>query len=107
MPNTPIVGDPRYHINRTTLAIQHGDGWQTLTKCTTNTNPVLDYPTMPSQPPSTKEQGRPYAVIQPNGGTPESDCGELHKCEFIRTPICQRRRATLVELSWRLQRRKI
>jgi hypothetical protein len=80
MPNTPIVGDPQYHyINPTTLAIQHGDGWQTLTKCTTNTNPVLDYSTMPSQSPSTKEQGSAYAVSQPNGGTPESDCGRTAK----------------------------
>ncbi|SPE43630.1 hypothetical protein SBA7_1610003 [Candidatus Sulfotelmatobacter sp. SbA7] len=68
MPNTPIVGDPQYHyINPTTLAIQHGDGWQTLTKCTTNTNPVLDYSTMPSQSPDTKELGTTHA--QAVGGT--------------------------------------
>jgi hypothetical protein len=80
MPNTPIDGDPKYHyINPTTLAIQHGDGWQTLTRCTTNTNPVLDYSTMPSQSPSTKEQGSPYAVSQNNGAIPESDCGRTAK----------------------------
>jgi hypothetical protein len=58
MPNTPIVGDPQYrYINPTTLTIQHGDGWQTLTKCATNTNPELDKSTMPSQSPSAKELG--------------------------------------------------
>lgn len=68
MPNTPIVGDPQYHyVNPTTLAIQHGDGWQTLTKCTTNTNPVLDYSTMPSQSPSAKELDTTHA--QAVGGT--------------------------------------
>ena len=46
MPNTPIVGDPQYHIyNPTTIAI--GDPSQTYTKCTTDTNPKLDYSTMP------------------------------------------------------------
>jgi hypothetical protein len=77
MPNTPIVGDQQYHyINPTALAIQHGDGWQTLTKCTTNPNPVLDYSAMPSQPPSTKE---PYAVSQSNGKIPKADCGPTVK----------------------------
>ncbi len=57
MPNTPIVGDPKYHsINPTTLAIQHGDGWQTLTRCTTETNPVLDS-TVPTESSSTKQRG--------------------------------------------------
>jgi hypothetical protein len=46
-PNTPIIGDPHYRlINPQTLAIQHGDSWQTYTKCTTDTNPKLDYATM-------------------------------------------------------------
>ena len=56
MPNTPIVGDPQYHyINPTTLAIQHGDGWQTLTKCTSDTHPVLAYSTTPAQSSSRKQ----------------------------------------------------
>lgn len=47
MPNTPIVGDPQYLIyNPTTIAI--GKPWQTYTKCTTDTNPKLDYSTMPA-----------------------------------------------------------
>ena len=50
MPNTPIVGDPQYHsISPTTLAIRHGDGWQTLTKCTSDTNPVPGYARMPTE----------------------------------------------------------
>lgn len=80
MPNTPIVGDPQYrYINAATLEIQHGDGWQTLTKCTANTNPLLDYSTMPSQSPSTEEQGSAYAVSQRSGEIPKSDCGRTAK----------------------------
>ena len=47
MPNTSIVTDPRYRIlNATTLEIQYGEGWHRFTKCTTDTNPPLDYATM-------------------------------------------------------------
>jgi hypothetical protein len=78
MPNTPIVGDPQYHyINPTTLAIQHGDGWQTLTKCATNTDPAEDYSTTPSS--GTREEASPDAISQPSGGIPESDCGRTAK----------------------------
>lgn len=57
MPNTPIVGDPKYRsINPTTLEIQHGDGWQTLTRCTTETNPVLNYSSTPTESSSTKQR---------------------------------------------------
>ena len=46
-PNTTIVGDPHYRVlDPKTLEIQHGDGWLRYTKCTTDTNPVLDYSTM-------------------------------------------------------------
>src|SRR5208282_221692 len=49
MPNTPIAGDSKYRvITPTTLEMRHGDGWDTLIKCTTDTNPVLDYSTMPA-----------------------------------------------------------
>jgi hypothetical protein len=49
MPNTPIVTDPKYRIlNATTLEIQNGEGWHRFTKCTTDTNPPLDYATMPA-----------------------------------------------------------
>ena len=48
MPNTPIVTDPKYRIlSATTLEIQYGDGWHRFTKCTTDTNPRLDYAMMP------------------------------------------------------------
>jgi hypothetical protein len=72
-PNTPIVGDPQYRsINPTTLEIQHGDGWQRYTKCTTNTNPELDYSTMPAEAPSTTELSRGHVVVfQPNVGIPD------------------------------------
>lgn len=58
MPNTPIVGDPNYRsINPTTLAIQHGNGWQTLTRCTAENNPALSQSTKPAESPSTKQPG--------------------------------------------------
>ena len=67
MPNTPIAGDPQYHIyNPTTIAIQHGDGWQTYTKCTTDANPKLNYSTMPVEKPSASELG---------SATTKPDCG--------------------------------
>jgi hypothetical protein len=67
MPNTPIAGDPQYHIyNPTTIAIQHGDGWQTYTKCTTDTNPKLDYSTIPVEKPSASDLG---------SAATEPDCG--------------------------------
>jgi hypothetical protein len=50
MPNSPIVGDPKYRVlSPTTIEIGHGEGqgWTRYTRCTTDTNPVLDYATMP------------------------------------------------------------
>jgi hypothetical protein len=50
-PNTAIVGDPKYRVlNPTTIEIGHrdGQGWTRYTRCTTDTNPVLDYATMPA-----------------------------------------------------------
>ena len=78
MPNTPILGDPKYQlINPITLEIQHGDGWQTFRKCTTNTNPVLDYSTMPAGSPSPTQQGSAQ-IFQPNLGLPDY----IHKSPF-------------------------
>ena len=78
MPNTRILGDPKYQfINPTTLEIQHGDGWQTFTKCTTNTSPVLDYSTMPAESPSTAQLGTAQ-VFQTNRGLPDY----VHKSPF-------------------------
>lgn len=79
MPNTPILGDPKYQlINPVTLEIQREDGWETLTKCTTDTNPALNYSTMPAESPSTEEQRAPYVVFQPNRGIPDY----AHKSPF-------------------------
>jgi hypothetical protein len=48
VPNTPIIGDPKYRIlNPTNIEIR-GKGWTRYTRCTTDTNPVLDYATMPA-----------------------------------------------------------
>lgn len=50
MPNSPIVGDPKYRVlSPTTIEIGHegGQGWTRYTRCTMDTNPVLDYATMP------------------------------------------------------------
>lgn len=55
-PNTPILGDPHYRvINPATLEVQNGDTWQTYTKCTTETNPKLDYSTMLTETSSPKQ----------------------------------------------------
>jgi hypothetical protein len=85
MPNTPIVGDPQYRpINPTTLEIEHGDGWQRFTKCTTDTNPVLDYSTMPVESPSTRELTA--HVFHPNVGIPDY----AHKSPFKATsPVAE------------------
>jgi hypothetical protein len=49
LPNTPIVGDPKYRVlNPTTIEIRHEQGWTRYTRCTTDTNPPLDYATMPA-----------------------------------------------------------
>jgi len=78
MPNTPIVGDPQYRsINPTTLELKHGDSWERWTKCTTDTNPVLDYSTMPAASPSTMQLGTAH-VFQPNLGLPDY----IHKSPF-------------------------
>lgn len=81
-PNTPIVGDPHYRqINPITLAIQHGDSWQTYTKCTTDANPKLDYATMPTEAPSPNSPGAsrvpapesPSYAVQPAPSLPFYD----------------------------------
>jgi hypothetical protein len=51
MPNTAIEDDPSYRVVAAdTLEVKKGEGWQRLLKCTTETNPVLDYSTMQGQP---------------------------------------------------------
>ena len=51
MPNTAIEGDPSYRVVAAdTLEVQKGDRWRRFLKCTTETNPKLDYSTMQGQP---------------------------------------------------------
>jgi|SRR6267154_1857894 len=62
MPNTPLIGDPKYRvINANTIEIEQDQGWKRYTRCTTDTNPVLDYATMPP----TNEETRSKAT-EPN-----------------------------------------
>lgn len=66
MPNTPITGDPKYRvINATTIEIGHEQRWDRYTRCTTDTNPVLDYATMPD---ANGKTGKTAATIEPNQG---------------------------------------
>lgn len=68
-PNTRIVGDPKYRvINATTFEIQTAQGWNRYTKCTTDTNPILDYATMPA-PTSADTSG--IVFFEPNRGLPD------------------------------------
>jgi len=66
-PNTPIEGDPAYRvIDAKTIEIMQGERWQRFTKCMTDTNPVLDYSTMPDQP-----RGSEVKFFDPNQGLPD------------------------------------
>src|SRR5208283_1062531 len=77
MPNTSIAGDPKYRvINVTTIEIQHGQGWNRYTRCTTDTNPVLDYATMPA--PSKAQSNSGIVYFEPNRGLPDY----AHKSPF-------------------------
>jgi hypothetical protein len=76
-PNTPIIGDPKHRvINPTTLDIARERGWDRYTKCTTDTNPVLDYANMPE--PSGAETADRIAYFEPNRGLPDYE----HKSPF-------------------------
>src|SRR5207302_6570961 len=77
MPNTPIIGDPKYRvINATTLDTERQDGWDRYTKCTMDTNPVLDYANMPA--PSSAETDNKIIYFEPNRGLPDY----AHKSPF-------------------------
>jgi hypothetical protein len=74
LPNTPIVGDPKYRVlNPTTIEIGHEQGWTRYTRCTTDTNPPLDYASMPA--PNNIDSA--VATPEPNSGNvsaqPEED----------------------------------
>ena len=77
MPNTPIIGDPKYRvINTTTLEIEQGQGWNRYVRCTTDTNPVLDYANMPA--PRGAQNGSGVIYFEPNHGLPDY----AHKSPF-------------------------
>jgi len=77
-PNTPIVGDPKYKItNATTIEI----GRDRYTKCTTDTNPVLDYANMPAPTDAAKSDSEADGS-EPNQGLPDY----AHKSPFITDP---------------------
>jgi len=64
MPNTPILGDPKYRvINSNTIEIGKGHIPARYTRCTTDTNPKLDYATMPSP---NNQTGSGSVASQPN-----------------------------------------
>lgn len=75
-PNTRIVGDPKYRvIDASTFEIQTAQGWSRYTKCTTDTNPVLDYATMPAP---AEADTRGIVFFEPNRGLPDY----AHKSPF-------------------------
>jgi hypothetical protein len=77
-PNTPIAGDPKYRLtNSTTLDLRHGERSERYLKCTTDTNPVLDYATMPHDSPSTTQPAAAPAT-QADLGLPDY----VHKSPF-------------------------
>jgi len=58
MSNTASEGDPSFHVVDTdTLEILKGERWQRYKKCTSETNPTLDYSTMQGQPPRSSDTG--------------------------------------------------
>jgi hypothetical protein len=68
-PNTPIVGDPKYRVlNPTTIEIGNGQNWARYTRCTTETNPALDYSTMPAS----KTDADAFAEMQREKLSPEN-----------------------------------
>jgi len=51
MPNTAIEGDPSWRVVAAdTLEVKKGERWSRFLKCTSETNPKLDYSTMQGQP---------------------------------------------------------
>lgn len=114
-PNTPIVGDPNYRvINPVTLAILRGDTWQTYTKCTTDTNPKLDYATIPAEVPSTKSHGTspvtapesPSYVAQPAPSLPFFD---WNACPFEGCTYGEWTAVVAVEVfdTWKASRKRV
>ena len=117
-PNTPIVGDSNYRlINPVTLEILRGDSWRTYTKCTTDTNPKLDYATMSAETPSTPNTNSPATspvaapespsyVVQP---TPTLPFFDWNACPFEGCTYGEWTAAAAVEVfdSWKPSRKRI
>ena len=101
-PNSPIIGDPNYRvINATILEIKHGQGWTRYTRCTTDTNPVLDYANMPA-PSSAETKG--IVSFEPNRGLRDY----AHKSPFTaNSTISESLRRQLAEASASLAKCKV
>ncbi len=73
-PNTPIVGDPKYRVlNPKTIEIANENGWTRYTRCTTETNPVLDYANMPDPDGGTGNGTASEPSPKTSGAQPEKD----------------------------------
>ena len=66
MPNTPITGDPKYKVlSPTTIEIVNGEHRDRYTRCTTNTDPGLDYANI--RPPN-NDAGGGSERVEPSPG---------------------------------------
>ena len=93
MPNSPIVGDAKYRvINATTIEIASGNGWTRYTRCTTDTNPKLDYSTMP---PLSGDTGTGTVAAEPNAGKKAAESKSDPHRPPCTTASCQKIRAFL------------
>ncbi|HYL86707.1 MAG TPA: hypothetical protein VE263_20950 [Candidatus Angelobacter sp.] len=99
MPNTPIIGDPKYRvIDPTTIEIGQEKGWDRYTRCTTDTNPKLDYATMPAPnndtvsggiAASTPNREDSSAETEPDPHRPPCTGASCRKIEaFLKTHYC-------------------
>lgn len=88
MPNTPITGDPKYRvIDAKTLEIQHGQGWSRYTRCTADTNPALDYGSMPTTKVGGDSEGRAAEWLRSNPNPQPED--DLHRPPCT-SPSCKK-----------------
>jgi hypothetical protein len=93
MPITPIIGDPKYRVvNSTTIEIRNGQGWTRYIRCTMDTNPVLDYATMPAPK---SETGSGIAAFESNRGSLSAQTEEDPHRPACTHASCQKIRAFL------------
>src|SRR5208282_3031601 len=97
-----------------TLEIKYGEGWHRFTKCTTNTNPVLDYATMPAESSSTKQLGTgPVAGLESKSYTvqpvPTLPFFDWNACPFEGCTYGKWTAATAVDVfdTWKPSRKRI